>query len=270
MGNVAFVTGASRGIGRAIVLKLAREGYDVVVAAKSVRDKPNLPGTIHSVAEEAAQYGTRVLPLQCDVSKQESIDEAVERTLGELGRIDVVVNNAGALWWRNMDETPMRRFDLVMDVNVRGAFAVTAGFLPAMKAQNSGHVIVMAPPLNLEYLPGHIAYMISKFGMTMLALGLAEEMKGSGLYATALWPKTIIESYATINFNLGDPSVWRKADIMADAVFEIVRHPEHSNGKAVLDEDLLRAVGYTDFGVYNCLPDSRPQDLDEAMRSVRV
>lgn len=269
MGKVAFVTGASRGIGRAIVLKLAREGYDTVVAAKSVREHAKLPGTVYSVAEEAAQFGNAVLPLQCNVAEQESIDAAIAQTLAEFGRIDVVVNNAGALWWRNMDETPMKRFDLVMDVNVRAAFAVTAGFLPTMKTQNSGHVVFMAPPLNLDYLPGHIAYMISKFGMTMTALGLAEELKGTGVYATALWPKTIIESYATINYGLGDPSVWRKADIMADAVYEIVRHPEQSNGQALLDEDFLRTVGYTDFDQYNCLPESRPQDLDAAMRSVR-
>lgn len=269
MAQVAFITGASRGIGKAIALKLAREGYDVAVAAKSVKDDPRLPGTIYTAAEEIARHGTRVLPVPCNVADLASVDAAVERTLDEFGRVDVVVNNAGALWWRNLDETPMKRFDLVMDVNVRGAFAVTAGFLPAMKAQGSGHIVMMSPPIDLAYLPGHIAYMISKFGMTMIVLGLAEELKGTGIHATALWPRTIIESYATINYRLGDPSVWRKADIMADAVFEIVRHPEASSGKAVLDEDLLRAVGYTDFERYNCLPDSQPQDLDEAMRHIR-
>lgn len=269
MGKVAFITGASRGIGKAIGLKLAREGYDVVVAAKSEKENPKLPGTIYSAAEEIAQYGTKVLPVPCNVADLDSIDAAAAKTLDTFNRIDAVINNAGALFWRNVDETPMRRFDLVMNVNVRGAFAVTAAFLPTMKKQGSGHVLMMAPPLKMDYLPGHVAYMISKFGMTMTALGLAEELRGTGVHATALWPKTIIESYATINFHLGDPTVWRKADIMADATWEILQHPDKSNGRAVLDEDFLREVGYTDFAPYNCLPESRPADLDEAMRSLR-
>lgn len=269
MGQVAFITGASRGIGKAIAVKLAREGYDIVVAAKSVKEHPRLPGTIYSAAEEIGAHGTRVLPIPCNVADLESVRAAVDQTLETFGRVDVLVNNAGALWWRNLDETPMRRFDLVMDVNVRGAFALTGAFMPTFKAQNSGHVVMLSPPLELDYLPGRIAYSISKFGMTMIVFGLAGELKGTGIAATALWPKTIIESYATINFNLGSPEVWRKADIMADALHEIVRHPERANGRAVLDEDFLREVGYTDFERYNCVPGGRPADLDAAMRTLR-
>lgn len=270
MGKVAFITGASRGIGKACALKLAREGWDVVIAAKSIEPQPNLEGTIFTAAEEVRQHGTEVLPVQCNVRDLDSVRRAADETLAKFGRIDAVINNAGALWWRNMDETPMNRFDLVMEVNARGAYAVTEAFLPTMKAQKSGHVIMMSPPVDLGVIPGHIAYMISKFGMTMIALGLPEEMKDYHIKATALWPKTIIESYATVNFKLGDPTVWRKADILADATFEILQHPERANARAVIDEDFLREVGYTDFDQYKCVPEGRPMDLDsDLMRMAR-
>ena len=139
-----------------------------------------------------------------------------------------------------MEETPINRFDLVMDVNARGAYAVTSAFLPAMKAQRSGHVIMMSPPIDLDVVPGHIAYSISKFGMTLIALGLAEEMKDYNIYGTALWPKTVIESSATRNYGMGDESLWRKADIIADATLEILRRPKQANGRALIDETFLR------------------------------
>lgn len=262
MSKVAFITGASRGIGRACALRLAREGWSIVIAAKSVSDTPNLPGTIYSVAEEITAMGAQALPVQCNVRNLNDIRDAADKTLERFGRVDAVINNAGALWWRNMDETPMNRFDLVMEVNARAAYAVTEAFLPTMKAQRSGHVIMMSPPVDLTVIPGHIAYMISKFGMTMVALGLAQEMKSYGIAATALWPKTVIESYATINFNLGDPSVWRKADILADAVWEILQHPDKSNGRAVIDEEFLREIGYTDFDQYRCREDGSPLDIN--------
>ena len=262
MGKVAFITGASRGIGKAVALKLAREGWDIVVAAKSVTEQSRLPGTIYTAAEEIRQFGTDVLPVPCNVIEIGSIDVAVKATLDHFGRVDAVINNAGAFWWKPMDETPMKRFDLVMNVNVRGAFAVTAAFLPALQAQRSGHVIMMSPPIDLGAIPGHIAYMISKYGMTMIVLGLAQELEGTGISATALWPKTIIESFAVINFKLGDPSVWRKADILADATYEILQRPADTNGKALIDEDFLRGLGYTDFEQYNCVPGGKPLNLD--------
>lgn len=268
--KVAFISGASRGIGRACALKLAREGWDIVVAAKSVEEKPNLPGTIHTVAEEVRAAGTEALPVQVNIRKLEEIRAAAAQALERFGRIDAVINNAGALWWRPMDETPMNRFDLVMEVNVRGAYAVTEAFLPAMKEQQGGHVIMMSPPVDLSVVPGHIAYCISKFGMTMTALGIAGELKQFNIHGTALWPKTVIESYATINFGLGTPEIWRKADILADATHEILAHPEISTGRALIDEDFLREVGYTDFEQYNCVPGGQPLQLSpEVMSSAR-
>jgi citronellol/citronellal dehydrogenase len=258
MSKVAFITGASRGIGKAVAHKLASEGWDIVVAAKSTEENPKIPGTIFTAAEELRQHGTDILPVRCDVTDLESIDTAAKATLDHFGRVDAVINNAGALWWQDMDNTPMKRYDLINNVNARGSFAVTQAFLPTMQKQKSGHVIVMSPPIDMDMLPGHIAYCISKYGMTMIAHGIAGEQVKYNIKGTALWPHTTIESFATINFALGDESMWRKASILADATFEILEHPELSNGKAVLDEYFLRLVGYTDFDQYLCKEDGNP------------
>ena len=265
MKPVAFITGATRGIGKACALKLAREGWDIVVAAKSVEEDPRIPGTIYTAAEEIRRCGADALPVPCNVRDAESVSNAARATLDHFGRVDAIINNAGALWWRPMDQTPMKRFDLVFEVNVRGAYAVTEAFLPALQRQRRGHVIMMSPPVDLGIVPGHIAYAISKLGMTMIALGLAKERKEYSICATALWPRTVIESYATINYQLGDPSVWRKADIVADAAYEILRHPEQANGRAVLDEDFLRECGYTEFDQYLCVPGGVPMELSSAL-----
>ncbi len=263
MRKVAFITGASRGIGKACAHRFAREGYDIVVAAKSTEENPKLPGTIFSAADEISRHGTEAFPVRCDVTDLQSVEQAAKATLEKFGRVDVVINNAGALWWKPMDETPMKRFDLMMDVNARGSFAVTTAFLPAMKAQKSGHVVLMSPPIDLRMLPSHIGYCISKFGMTMIAHGLPQEFGEYNIRATALWPKTLIESFATINWKLGDPTLWRKADILADATWEIVQHPDKSNGEALIDEDFLRGIGYTDFDQYLCVPDGQPQIITQ-------
>ncbi len=263
MRKVAFITGASRGIGKACAHRFAREGYDIVVAAKSTEENPKLPGTIFTAADEIARHGTEVFPVRCDVTDLLSVEQAAKATLDKFGRVDVVINNAGALWWKTMDETPMKRFDLMMDVNARGAFAVTSAFLPVMKEQKSGHAVFMSPPIDLRMLPGHIGYCISKFGMTMIAHGIPQEFGDYNIRASALWPKTLIESFATINWKLGDPTLWRKADILADATWEIVQHPDLSNGKALIDEEFLRAIGYTDFDQYLCVPDGQPQIITQ-------
>lgn len=261
MAKVAFITGGSRGIGKAIAMKLAKEGWDIVVAAKTTEPHPKLEGTIFTAAEEIEQFGTVVLPVRCDVTDLQSINGAVDLTLDRFDRVDAVINNAGALWWRTMDETPMKRFDLVMNVNVRGSFAVTSAFLPIMKEQKSGHVIVMSPPISKAMIPGRIAYCVSKYGMTMLAYGVAEEFRAYNIKGSALWPATLVESQATINHEMADESQWRKADIMADATFEILEHPDKSNGRALIDEDFLREVGYTDFDQYACVPGSTPMEI---------
>lgn len=261
-GRVAIITGASRGIGRAIALRLAKEGVAVVIAAKTAEPDPRLPGTIYTVAEEVQASGGHALPVQVDVRDENAVQRMVEQTMQTFGRIDILVNNAGALWWYPVLETPPKRFDLVMDVNLRGAFVCSQAVLPHMMAQRWGHIMNMSPPIDFSVLPGKVAYMISKFGMTMLAFGLAEEVKGYNIAVNTLWPRTLIESQATIGWNLGTPQQWRKADIMADAVYEIVRRPPASlTGRALIDEEVLREAGVTDFSVYNCTPDGEPMEI---------
>jgi len=257
--QVAVVTGASRGIGRAVALALAGEGAKVVVAARSTRSRANLPGSIYTVAEEIEERGGAALPLRLDVRDDDAIEAMVAVTLQRFGRIDVLVNNAGALWWQDVADTPMKRFDLVHQVNVRAAFSLTRSCLPAMREQGRGHVVMMSPPVDLEALPGKVAYLLGKFGMTMLALGLAEELRGTGIAVNALWPVTAIESQATINYRLGSPAEWRKPSILADAVLEIATTPpQELTGQALLDEDFLRSRGWTDFTRYRADPDHEP------------
>ncbi len=258
-GKVAIITGASRGIGRSIALAFAQQGADIVIAAKSETENPKLPGTIHTVAEEVRSIGTQALPVKVDVRDDAMIQDMVAKTMDTFGRIDILINNAGALWWQPVLETPMKRYDLINDVNSRASFACTQACLPHMLAGEGGHVLVFSPPIDLRALPGKVAYLISKFGMTMLALGLAEEMAGKPFSINALWPVTAIESFATINFNLGTPEMWRKPDILADACLALVtKAPGKLTGKALLDEDLLRAEGVTDFSKYQCVPGHEP------------
>ncbi len=257
--KVAIITGASRGIGRCIALTFARQGADVVIAAKSDTPHPTLPGTIHTVAEEVEAVGRRALPVKVDVRDDAMIQTMVDRTMETFGRIDILINNAGALWWQPVLETPMKRYDLVNDVNSRAAFACTQACVPHILAGGGGHVLVFSPPVDLRYLPGKIAYLISKFGMTMLAHGLAEEMEGKPFSINALWPVTAIETAATINFNLGSPELWRKPEILADASLALVtKPPGEITGKALLDEDVLRDEGVTDFAKYQCVPGCEP------------
>lgn len=260
--KVAVVTGASRGIGRAIAMKLAREGANIVVAAKTVTADPRLPGTIHEVASEIEKLGRKALPIRTNVREISDLENLVQLTIQQFGRIDILVNNAGALWWYPVEKTPAKKFDLVMEVNVRASFVLSQLVLPTMMAQKSGHIINMSPPIDFGVLANRMAYMISKFGMTMLSLGLAEEVKNHGISVNSLWPKTIIESQASINFGLGDPSLWRKADIMADAVYEIVREtPSRYTGQALIDETVLRDAGISDFSPYSCIPGAEPMEL---------
>jgi len=253
------VTGASRGVGRCLALALAREGADVVVAAKTVEPNPKLPGTIHTTAAEVEALGRRALPVQLDVRDEAAVAAAVRAALDRFGRVDILVNNAGALYWQPVAETPMPRFDRVMGVNVRGAFACTREVLPAMLAQGWGHVLMMSPPIDPAAAAGKVAYAVSKFGMTLVAHGLASEVADRNVACNALWPATLIESYATINFALGDAKVWRKPEILADAALAIfAKEPRTFTGRALIDEEFLRSEGVTDFSRYRCDPAHEP------------
>jgi citronellol/citronellal dehydrogenase len=261
-GRVAIVTGASRGIGRAIALGLARAGSHVVIAAKSTTSTEKLPGSIHTVAAEVDALGAQGLAVQVDVRDEAQVEAMAARTLERFGRIDVLVNNAGALWWQPVLETPAKRFDLVMGVNARAAFLCARAVLPAMIEQRRGHIVNLAPPLDLTMVPGRVAYAISKLGMTLLTHGLAEEVRPHNVAVNALWPVTIIESQASINWGLGTPAQWRKPDILVDCVLRLLRkEPGELTGQALLDEDFLRAEGVTDFSGYACVPGSEPPRL---------
>jgi citronellol/citronellal dehydrogenase len=254
-GKVAVVTGASRGIGRAIALALARAGCDVVIAAKSTESTEKLPGSVFTVAAEVEALGAKALPVPIDVRDADQIEAMAAKTLERFGRIDLLVNNAGALHWAGILDTPPKRFDLVMNVNARAAFFCCRAVLPAMIRQGGGHVINMSPPLDYSILPGRVAYGISKLGMTLLTFGLAEEVRKHNVAVNSLWPATVIESQATINYRLGTPELWRKPDILADCVLRLARkEPAELTGQVLIDEDFLRAEGVTDFSGYACVP----------------
>jgi citronellol/citronellal dehydrogenase len=259
---VAIITGASRGIGRALALGLAKAGCRVVIAAKSTAPSEKLPGSIFTVAAEVEALGAEALPVQVDVREADQIDALVAKTLERFGRIDLLVNNAGALHWAGLLDTPPKRFDLVMAVNARAAFLCCRAALPAMVRQRWGHVVNMSPPLDLSLVPGRIAYAISKLGMTLLTFGLAEEVRADNVAVNSLWPVTVIESQASINHQLGTPALWRRPDILVDCVLRIAaKEPAGFTGRALLDEDFLRAEGVTDFSGYACVPGTEPPRL---------
>lgn len=261
-GRVAIITGASRGIGRALALGLARAGCQVVVAAKSVEARPQLPGSIYSVAAEVEALGGQALPVQVDVRDDAQIEAMVARTLDRFGHVDLLVNNAGALHWHGILDTPPKKFDLVMAVNARAAFLCSRAVLPSMIEQRWGHIINMSPPLDLAIVPGRIAYAISKLGMTLVTCGLAEEVRPYHIAVNSLWPVTVIESQASINWGLGTPEQWRKPEILVDCVLRLAaKDPGEITGQSLLDEDFLRAEGVTDFSGYACVPGANPPRL---------
>lgn len=261
--RVAIITGASRGIGKAIALRLAGEGVHIVVAAKSTTEDPRIPGTIQATADAVQALGVKALAVQCDVRQADAIDAVVEQTLSAFGRIDILVNNAGAIWVQPLDNTPERRLDLVMEVNFRGPFLFCQKVIPHMRKSGWGHIINMSPPVEPDQVAGKIAYMASKFCQTLLAQGLGVELKGSGIACNALWPRTLVESLAVQNWKMGEPRDWRKADILADATLAILRNdPKSYTGQALIDEEVLRAAGVTDFERYNVVPGSQPRNLN--------
>jgi len=203
--------------------------------------------------------------VQVDVRDEGQIEAMAARTLERFGRIDMLVNNAGALYWKSVLDTPPKRFDLLMGVNARAAFLCSRAVLPAMIARRWGQIINLSPPIDLAMVPGQVAYAISKLGMTLLTIGLAEEVKQHNIAVNSLWPVTIIESQASINHGLGAPAMWRKPDILVNCVLRLAsKEPAALTGQALLDEDFLRAEGVTDFSGYACVPGSKPPRLSWA------
>ena len=262
VGRVAIVTGASRGIGKAVALALADAGCDLALGAKTIKPHRKLPGTLPEVAAAVEARGRRALSIATDVRDPDAIHRLVEQTAATFGRIDILINNAGAAWWYPVEETPVRRFDLVMEVNARGPFLASQAVLPFMRKGGFGHIINMSPPIRTAMTGGRVAYMMSKFGMTLLTHGLADELGAGPIAINSLWPVTLIESQATAGLGVGKPADWRRADIMADAVLAMVRtNPAQRTGQALLDEEVLRAAGTTDFDHYACVPGTTPKRI---------
>ncbi len=257
-GKTLFITGASRGIGKAIGLAAAREGANVVVAAKSEAATAKLPGTIHSAAEEIARAGGKALAVRCDVRDEAQIAAAVAAAVERFGGIDVLVNNASAIFLAGTVDTPMKRFDLVHQVNARGTFACSQACIPWLAKAPNPHILTLSPPLSLapRWLAPHLAYTLSKYGMSLCVLGLAEELKERGIAVNALWPRTVIAT-AALNLLGGDALArhGRTPEIVADAAVAILRRDARTcTGNFFVDEDVLRAEGVADLSRYAVAP----------------
>lgn len=262
-GKTLFITGASRGIGEAIAVRAARDGANVVLAAKTAEPHPKLEGTIHTAAAAVEAAGGQALALQLDARDEGAVAAAVARAAEHFGGIDIVVNNASAISLTDTPNTPMKRYDLLQEVNTRGTFCVTQAALPHLKASaragRDPHILTLSPPLNLSprWFGGHVAYTISKYGMSMCVLGWAEEFADEGIAANALWPKTTIAT-AAVRYALGGQRMMdasRTPAIVADAAHWIVTQPSRRfTGQFLLDEDVLARMGATDLSGYAAVP----------------
>lgn len=274
-GKTLFITGASRGIGKAIALRAAADGANVVIAAKTVEPHPKLPGTIFTAAEEMEAVGGRALPLQVDVRDEKQIADAVISTVESFGGIDVLVNNASAISLTGTLATPMKRFDLMWAVNARATFACSQACLPHLKKAENPHILNLSPPLALEprWFAGHCAYTMSKYGMSMCALGMAEEFRPLGVAVNALWPRTVIYTAALAMLGgLVRPEQCRKPEIVADAAHVILtRDARTTSGNFFIDEEVLLAAGVRDFGPYAMSDEPPVTDLflDSSAREER-
>jgi len=259
-GKTLFITGASRGIGLAIALRAARDGANVVIAAKSDVPNPKLPGTIHSAAAAVDAAGGKGLAIRCDIREESEVRTAVETTVSRFGGIDVLVNNASAIWLRGALDTPMKRFDLMSEVNSRGTFLCAQACLPHLFESANPHILTLAPPpsLNPKWWAPHTGYTLAKMGMSFVTLGLAAEFADKGVAINALWPRTLIATDALNMIPGVDAGNGRKPAIMADAAHAILTRPaREATGKFFIDDDVLRAAGVTDFSAYTADP-SKP------------
>jgi citronellol/citronellal dehydrogenase len=258
-GKTLFITGASRGIGLAIGLRAARDGANIVIAAKTDAPHPKLPGTIHTAATEIEKAGGRALPLVVDVRDETSVMTAIDQTVEAFGALDIVVNNASAIQTTPVAETDMRRFDLMHQVNARGTFMVSKYAIPHLQRAANPHILMLSPPLDIQekWFAPHTAYTMAKFGMSLVTLGLAGELRPKGIAVNALWPRTIIATAAIQNLLGGDAAMRlaRKPEIMADAAHAIFEKPAKSfTGNFLIDDNFLAGEGVTDFEPYRIDP----------------
>jgi citronellol/citronellal dehydrogenase len=256
-GKTLFISGASRGIGKAIGLRAARDGANVVIAAKTTEPHPKLPGTIYTAAEEIEAAGGKALPLAVDIRDEAAVKAAVEQAVAKFGGIDVLVNNASAISLSGTLETPMKRYDLMHQINTRGTYLCSQVCLPHLLKAKNPHILNLSPPLTMkpEWFGAHVAYTMAKYGMSMCVLGMAAEFKGR-VAVNALWPRTMIATSAVINLLGGEESAKhsRKPEIMADAAYAILRKGADCTGNFFIDDEVLRGEGVTDFSQYACVP----------------
>lgn len=265
-GKTILMSGGSRGIGLAIALRAARDGANIALLAKTDQPHPKLEGTVHTAAAEIEAAGGRALPIVGDVRDEDSITEAVLKTQGEFGGIDVVVNNASAIDLSGTLELATKKYDLMQDVNVRGTFLLSRAALPILRESANPHILSLSPPLNLspKWLGAHTGYTLAKYGMTMATLGIAAEFADAGIAANTLWPRTTIAT-AAVQYSLGGErmmAVSRTPEIYADAAYEVVVQPARSyTGQTLIVEEVLEAAGITDFAAYAAVPGTPDEQL---------
>lgn len=257
--KTVIITGASRGIGKAIGLKLAAEGANIVIASKSVEENPKLGGTIFSAAAEMEAAGGKALAVQCDIRFEDQVQQVVDKAVEKFGGIDILVNNASAINLSPTEQTEPKRFDLMYDINVRGTFMMSRACIPHLKKATNAHILNLSPPINMDmkWFSKHLAYTMSKYNMSMIALGLAAELKKYNIAANALWPKTTIAT-AAVNNLLGGEALMkmsRTVDIIADAAYYILSKPStQCTGNTFIDEEVLAKEGITDLSEYAVTP----------------
>ena len=263
-GKTVLITGSSRGIGEAIAIRLAKEGANIVIIAKSITEDERLGGTIYSTAEKVVAAGGKALPIKCDIRDEEQIIEAVNLAIATFGNIDIVVNNASAISLNNTEQMQTKKFDLIHDINVRGTFLVTKHCIESLKKSENPHILTLSPPIDLspKWIAPYIGYTMSKYNMSMMTLGWAWELKKYGIAANSLWPVTTIATAAVQNLLGGQLLVnkSRKPEILADAAFFILQQPaKECTGNLYLDETILKNAGITHLEHYSVTPGSTLQ-----------
>ncbi len=253
-GKTMFISGGSRGIGLSIAVRAAKAGANVALIAKTDEPHPQLPGTVHTAAADIREAGGQALPIVGDIRDQDSVLDAVAKTVDEFGGIDICVNNASAINLSNVETMPLKRYDLIQSINSRGTFIVSQAAIPHLKASGAGHIITLSPPINLNprWLGAHAPYTLSKYGMTLLTLGMAAELDGSGVVANCLWPETTIATAAVQNLLGGDEMIRRSRtpEIVADAAFEILTMDPAPSGECFIDSAVLGEAGGYDLESY--------------------
>ena len=257
--KTVVITGASSGIGKAMGMKLAAEGANIVIASKSVEENPKRGGTIFTAAAEMEAAGGKALAVQCDIRFEDQVQNVVDQAVAKFGGIDILINNASAINLTPTEQTEPKRFDLMYDINVRGTFMMSRACIPWLKKGTNAHILNLSPPINmdLKWFTNHLAYTISKYDMTMIALGLSSELKKYNVAANALWPRTTIATAAVNNLLGGEMlmKMSRTTDILADAAYFILSKPStECTGNAFIDEAVLAAEGITDLSKYSVVP----------------